>query len=752
MIDIKQNSIFHLATRNTSYVFALTPSGITEHIYYGRRLRDPAFSLSAMREKHLASPLLSTVSDRNEQIALDDTLLEISTEGRGDYRTPSIAISYGEKGERTLRLSLKSYRVTRGIVRFRTQAMPQALASEDDAETLEVVYRDDYSGIRVTSYYTVFASADTITRRTVIANEGNGKVTVRALASATLDFRDTGFSIHSFCGKWADEREERITELKSGTYITESRHLASGPGANPGFILERGRECYALNLIYSSAHRESISVTENGITHVVWGMNSDMLSYPLSSGEFLESPEATMMYSPDGLDFLSDISHAFIERYIRRGLWKNRMKPLMLSSWEAEHFSINEKKAALMAKRAKELGFEGIIVDDGWFGARRNERTSLGDWYANTMKFPSGLAATAGEAHLLVLLFGSWMEPEAISEHSEIARLHPDWIIGRKPEENAIGRSEQLLDLTRVDVQNWLIGTLNKLIEITKIDYIRWDLSRLYSDPYSNGDIDDYGTFQHRYILGLYNVLDSVMKKNPQLYIEAAGSAHFDLGILSFASSAASSAATDPISRIRSLEGTLRLYPLSVTGGIISGSPNQMSGRIIDEETRFNLSAFGVLSYSIETDRMERDGEEKLKSQIEFYKAYRPLLQLGRFRVQESGNRVIWTVSNSDSSTILVLYFQLMRKLNTSAEKIRISNANEEYDYQFFARDHYQNEVEEALFPQEPECYNISGDSLKWAGISLVEQVSGSGAKDGMRNLPDFSSRLYILKKVVDRN
>ncbi len=752
MIDIKQNSIFHLATRNTSYVFALMPSGITEHIYYGRRLRDPAFSLSAMREKHLIAPTLSTISDRNEQTSLDDTLLEISTEGRGDYRTPSIAVSYGEKGERTLSLSLRSYRIARGIVRFRTQSMPQALASEDEAETLEVTYKDDNSDIRVTTYYTVFAAADTITRRTVIANEGSEKITVRALASGTLDFRGTRFSIHSFCGKWAEERKEVITEINSGTYITESRHLASGPSANPGFILEKGRECYALNLIYSSAHRESISVTEKGITHIVWGMNSDMLSWPLAGGEFLESPEATMMYSPAGIDSLSDISHAFIERYVRRGLWKNRMKPLMLSTWEAEHFSINEKKTTLMAQKAKELGFEGIIVDDGWFGARRNEKTSLGDWYANTMKFPSGLTATAGEVHLLGLLFGIWMEPEAISEHSEVGRMHPDWIIGKKPEANAIGRSEQLLDLTREDVQNWLIGTINKLVEIVKIDYIKWDLSRLYSDPFSHGEIMDYGQFQHRYILGLYNVLDSVTKKNPQLYIEAAGSTHFDLGILSFASSASSSAATDPISRLKSFEGTLRLYPLSVTEGIITGSPNPMSGRIIDEETRFNTSAFGVLSYSIETDKMERESEERIRSQIEFYKAYRPLLQLGRFRVQESGNRVIWTVANSDASTIIILYFQLMRNLNTSAEKIRILDANEEYDYQFFARDHYQSEVEEALFPQEPECYNISGDSLKWAGISLVEQVSGSGAKDGMRNLPDFSSRLYILKKVVDRN
>ena len=301
-------------------------------------------------------------------------------------------------------------------------------------------------------------------------------------------------------------------------------------------------------------------------------------------------------------------------------------------------------------------------------------------------------------------------------------------------------------------MQDWLIGTLNRLIDITKIDYLRWDLNRLYSDPFSHMKTDEYGTFQHRYILGFYRVLDSVAKKNPQLYIEASGSTRFDLGMLAFASSISSGAATDPISRLRTIEGTLRLYPLSAIGETVAGSPDPMSGRIIDEETRFNASAFGVIGYSADTDRMEMDAETRVRMQIEFYKAYRPLLQLGRFRAAESGNRTVWTVSNSDSSTIIVLYLQTLRKLNTTAEKLRIEDANEEYDYQFFARDHYQSEVEEALFPQEPECYNISGDSLKWAGISLVDQISGTGARDGMRNLPDFSSRLYILKKVVDRN
>ncbi len=751
MIDIKQDSIFHLYTRNTSYVFALLPTMLLEHVYYGRRLRDPFFSLSAIKEKHILAAGRSTRANRDYEISESDTLLELNREGKGDYRTPSIAVSFNEGGERTLNLKYIGHKVQDGIIRFRGPVMPQALGSETDASALEIYYKDEEAGIKVIDYYTVFEKADVITRRRTVINEADNTITLRALASGTIDFREKDFRVHTFQGAYLRENHEVITDVREGTYITESRHLSSGPEANPGFILENDEGAYGFNLIYSGAHRESVTRTAFGLTHVVWGINPDMFSWQLEKGESFESPEALMMYSPT-LSGLAEISHSFIENHIRRGLWKNRMKPLMFNTKESMGYSVNEKNISLAARKAKELGFEGLIIDDGWFGARRNDRTSLGDWYANTMKFPSGLVATSNEIHLNGLLFGLFVELEAISVHSELYRRHPDWAIGRDAERNAFSHYEELLDLTREDVQNWVIDTINNLVYISKVDYLKLDITRLSSDLYSHKTIKDYGSFAHLYMLGLYRILDSITKKNPQLYIEssASGGSRFDLGMLSYSAAISSSENSDVYSRLKTIEGLTRLYPLSVIAATITPSPNKLSERIIDDETKFNASLFGALSYSVDILKMERDAEKRLISQIDFYKAYRPLLQLGSISTKEEGERTIWIVYNSDRSTIIVLYFQRLRELNTTAEKLKIREANENYDYQFFARDHYKSEVEELLFPQEPECYNISGDSLKWAGISLIEKLSGTGRRDGMRNLPDFSSRLYIIKKVVD--
>ena len=751
MIDIKQNSIFHLYTKNTSYIFALLRTGLLEHIYYGRRLRDPFFSLSAIKEKHIIAPGRSTLTLKDVEISENDTCLELTREGKGDYRTPSIAVSFGEDGERTLNLKFISYKVTDGIVRFRGPVMPEAIGTESDAMTLEITYKDEESGIKVLDYYTVFENADVITRRRVAINEGKSTVVLRSLTSGTIALREKNLKLHTFQGAYLRENREVITELKEGTYITESRHLASGPDANPGFIIEGNEGSYGFNLIYSGAHRESITVTPFNLTHIVWGINPDMFSWPLKSGESFESPECTMAFSPT-LSGLENICHSFIENHIRRGLWKNRLKPLMFSTKECFGYNVNEKNIALLSSHAKELGFEGIIIDDGWFGARRNERTSLGDWYANTMKFPSGLVATANEIHLSGLLFGLFMEIECVSEHSELYRHHPDWIIGKSADSNAFSRYENLLDLTREDVQDWAIDTINRIVEIAKVDYLKWDMTRLSSDLSSHKSIKDGGRFAHLYMLGLYRILDAVTKRNPQLYIESSlsGGSRFDLGMLSYSAAISLTEDSDSYSRMKTLEGISKLYPLSVISTTITPSPNSKSGRIIDDETRFNTAVFGALTYSIELLKTERSTRERIKSQIDFYKAYRPLLQLGRFSSKRDGERTIWIVANSDASTIIALYFQRLRELNTPIERIRIPEANESYDYQFFARDHYQSEVEELLFPQEPECYNISGDSLKWAGISLIEQISGTGERDGLRNLPDFSSRLYIIKKVVD--
>ena len=424
----------------------------------------------------------------------------------------------------------------------------------------------------------------------------------------------------------------------------------------------------------------------------------------------------------------------------------------MLNTWESVYYNASEDKILEMAKGAKEIGLEGVIVGDGWFGARRSERTSLGDWHVNTMKFPSGLFSLAQGIHRLGLLFGLWFEPECVSDRSELYKTHPEWIIGRSAEENAGRAGKEMLNLTLPAVQDWMIETLSSTIDRCRIDYIVWDMTRSYSDIFSQMGSWDGGEFLHKYILGLYTVLGALGHRFPSLYIStaASGGARFDLGMLSFSTSALISDDTDPMDRASMLAGISMLYPLSAIETTVSPSPNAITRRIVDRDTRFNIGAFGVLSYAIDTAELSRMEKTAFKAQIEFYKGYRMLLQFGRIRVQEKGNRTIWTVSNKDRSVILMLYLQRELKPNSDEEKLFVLDADEGYDYRIFARSHILSGQEAISYPQESECYTVPGDALRWGGISLVEQVSGNGYREGMRMLGDCSSRLYIIRRIED--
>ncbi|MBQ0071265.1 MAG: alpha-galactosidase, partial [Spirochaetales bacterium] len=721
MIEVDAG-LFHVYTENTSYVFSVQDNGYPEHIYYGRRLRDPKASFSAIREKHLKAPTMATIADRTySQLSLDDTLLEFSTEGKGDYRIPLIALSYGPRGDRTLNLKYKAHKVYNGIRRFKGVKLPQAVATDNECDTLEVTFEDTVRRIRCVFFYTAFHRADTITRRTVIFNDSKESITLRSALSAQFDIRETGFTATTLQGTWGREKMEKTTLLTEGTFSTESRTISSSE-ADPSLILSKGNEAYLFNLVYSGTHRTTATVTPHGMTHVVWGINPDMFSWVLGENESFETPEAVLAYSSKGLEGISQISRKFIERHIRRGPWRDRMKPIMLNTWDTLYYDPDESEVFEMAKEAKNLGIEGICVDDGWFGARADETTSLGDWYADTRHFPSGMKDLSNEIHYLGLMFGLWFEMEGISQRSMLYKEHPDWIIGKNGETNSVGKNQQLLDLTRTDVQDWIIAAISKVIDYTSLDYIRWSFSRNHSDLWSNLGEEDMGAFAHRYMLGLYRILDTLTKTYPNLYIEstARGGLRMDLGMLSYSASIRTTECSDSLLKLRVQEGASRIYPLSVMSTAITGNPDRHTARTIDYETKFNTACFGVLQYGINPKELNRLQKFALKQQIEFYKAYRPLFQYGVFRVVEDNDeKALWTVDSGDHSTIIVLYYRKRTEINTTAERLKVWCAEEGYDYSFIARDQYQDDIQRAVYPQEMECYTLSGDALKWAGIAL---------------------------------
>ena len=745
----EKNGLFHIYTKNTSYVFNTGDTGYPEHIYWGKRLRNVESSLSAMAEKHLKAPVMSTISDRSySEFSLDDTLLEFSTEGRGDYRVPFLAVSWGDKGDRTVNLKYSSYSIHPGIVRFKGPKMPQAIGSENDTETLEVIYEDTFRRIKLSTFYTAFFSSDIIVRRSVLYNNSDSPLTIRSLASAQIDVRAGEAEITSFSGTWGRERNEYVTEIKSGTFTNSSRTVSSGEN-DPATIVSTDRDTYLFDLIYSGAHRTTVSVTNHNSLHIVTGINPEMFSWKLDRGEFFETPEAVLIHSREGKDEAARTLRSFITHHIRRGLWKDRMKPVMLNTWDTLGYSPDEGEIMDMAKEAKNLGIEGIVVDDGWFGARDDEKTSLGDWYPDTKHFPSGIKDLANEIHYMGLFFGLWFELEGISERSRLYKAHPDWVVGRTAEYNALGHSQHLLDFSRPDVQEWAVDTLSRIIESANLDYIRWGFSRFQSDIWSSVGDRDTGEWCHRYILGVYRVLDTITKSYPNLYIETAsrGGLRLDLGMLSYSASVRMTECSDPLMRLEIQKGSGKLYPLSVLSLPIAGNPDRYTGRSISMETKFNVSAFGIPQYSINPHELGKMEKYALRQQIEFYKAYRPLFQYGEFTVRDEKDRTLWTVYNGDRSVIMMLYYMKRKGINVTAEKLYVDEADENSDYTFIARDHWQSLEERAISPQEMECYTVGGDALKWAGISLSDNVSGNGNEEGMRTLTDNSSRLYIIRK-----
>ena len=741
------NDLFCIDTENTSYIFSVENPQAAEHIYYGRKLNRPVSSLTAIREKHLKAPRMSTIArGKYSELCLNDTLLEFSLEGNGDYKTPLVALSLGEKGDRTLSLKFESYQITKGIIRFKGAKMPQAVATQEDAESLVVTYVDNERKIKLITYYTSFYKADVITRRATVINESKENLSLRSLLSASLDLRAEGVSVVSFSGKCGSEKEATENKMGRGTFSVESRTIMSGEN-DPTVIVSSGRDTYLMSLIYSGAHRTTITETPQGITHITTGINPDLFSWNLNEGEFFESPEAVLSYSPSGKEKCGTLMKKFIENHIRRGKWKNRIKPIILSTFGALSYDVNEADVLKMAKEAKNIGIEGICVDDGWFGARSDNTSSLGDWYANTLSFPSGIKDLSNEVHYMGLLFGLWFEMEGISERSMLYKSHQDWIVGKDALSSALSNNEFLLDITRSDVQEWVIETLIRLIESSSIDYIKWSLSRFQGDLWSNDGRRDSGEFMHRYTLGLYHILDTITKTFPNLYIEVVskGGMRFDMGMLSYASSISVTESSLIESRLKTIEGTGMIYPLSVMTNVISSFKDSSK-----RETLFNTSSFGVLNYSINPLELSKTEMIALRQQIDFYKAYRPLLQYGNFLLQEnSPDRTVWSLSNGDSSVIILLYYLKRDSVNTSAEKLYAYCANENYIYSFMSRPHIEDNIESILHPQEIECYKIPGDALVWAGISLADNISGNGFNEGMRTLRGSSSRLYIIKREV---
>jgi alpha-galactosidase len=635
--------------------------------------------------------------------------------------------------------------------------------------------------LRLALTYTVFEDSNVIARRATLYNDSTEEVTIKNLASAQLDLDTDDWKLVTFDGAWSRERYMHERPLAPGIMINDSKSGVSSADHNPCiFLTKENGETIGMNLIYSSNHRELVETSPYGKVRVLTGINPATFSWVLAPQDRFQTPEAILTYSPDALNGASQNFHHFINNHIIRGPWKFRERPVLINNWEATYFKFTEDKLINLAKESANLGIELFVLDDGWFGLRNDDTTSLGDWTVNPKKLPSGLENLSLEVHRLGMMFGLWVEPEMVSIESQLYKKHPDWMIaipGRRP---SVGRNQYILDLTRPDVRDYLFKQLSDVWHFANVNYIKWDMNRVFSDMYStNREMKDHGEFFHRYILGLYELLEKLTAAFPNVLFEscASGGNRFDLGMLCYMPQTWTSDNTDALSRLYIQEGTSCGYPLSTMGSHVSDSPNHQTLRRTDLESRFNIAAFGVLGYELDVTKLKGQQKDAIKAQIAFYKAHRALLQYGTFtRVKlanSTSNQVVWAVASQDKSELLVLFAQKLNPSNPGSDKLRIEAVDLNAVYEVFPRQQRidikmfgnllnqvsplpiteggiaQDTISKAVtLDSEVEHYRVTGEQVAWAGIKLNQQFGGTGYDAMTRVLGDFGSRIYIFKKI----
>lgn len=773
---------FLLETENTSYWIRVNHAGILETLYYGRKIRQTD-SVGALRDKHFL-PMGNSLAYSQDYptINLNNMCVEISTPDNGDFRESSLIVEYGNRGTVALNMLYKSHRIFPGKPRA-FAGLPESYGTRKECATLEITLVDEGFPFSLILYYTVFEDCDVIARRSVFVNNSGDEVVIRNIASVQLDLFDSNWKLLTFDGAWARERHVHERSVEPGITVIDSKNGTSSSAHNPLVYLKRPDctedtgECCALNLIYSGNHRETVERSEFDKVRVMTGINPATFSWHLGAGERFHTPEAVMTFSFEGLNGASAHFQKFINLHIVRGSWKLRERPVLLNSWEATYFNFNEARLESLAEEAARLGFELFVLDDGWFGARDDDTSSLGDWFPDMRKLPEGLAGLGRKIHSLGLMFGIWVEPEMISEKSELFEKHPQWRIAVPQRWPKAGRNQYILDLTRSDVRRYLIETLVNLFRESGVDYVKWDMNRPFSDVYS--ETCTHGEFNHRYCLGLYEVLGAVTKNCPGILFEScsAGGNRFDLGMMCYMPQAWCSDNTDALCRTEIQKGTSYGYPSSCMGAHVSGSPNHQTLRLTDIESRFNVACFGTLGYELDVCKLSSSEKAQITAQIEFYKSNRALLQYGQFiRIPCDENRYICAVANKDRSEMIVLDFQRLNTPNGPAQNLRLPFANPDYLYTVVPRaqrisirkfgslintispvkldssSKVTNAIADKLYlNNEIEHYLVPGDMLAYGGIKLFQQFGGTGYNQFCRVMGDFDSRLYYICKADEQ-
>ena len=723
----------HLRNDRLSYVMRVLENGWLGHVHFGAPLA-PGRSYA-----HLGAEGFQGFSNR----VGEPVPFELPTAGSGDFRVPALVVVQPD-GSAVLDLRYVTHRIRPG-----KPALPGLPATyvEDtgEAETVEVVLDDEHAGLQVTLRYTVFRDRPVIARSATLANTGTAPLVVHTAMSVSLDLPDHDWALVQLSGTWARERHVHAAPLLPGRRSVGSLRGASGLEHNPFVLLRRptstetSGEALGFSLVYSGNFLGEAEVEPRGGTRVRLGINPEGFEWTLDPGAEFAVPEAVLAWSDAGIGGLSDAYHALYRDRLARGEWRDRPRPVLLNSWEGVYFDFDHERLVEMARATADLGIELFVLDDGWFGQRDDDTSSLGDWAVDARKLPGGLGPLARDVESLGMRFGLWIEPEMVSPRSRLFSEHPDWVIGIPGRQRTESRQQCVLDLSRPVVVDHLEAALTDVLASASISYVKWDMNRNITEPYSPALAPGrQGEFFHRYILGTYELWQRLTTRFPGILFEscASGGGRFDPGMLAYAPQTWTSDDTDAIERLRIQWGTSLVYPLSSMGAHVSAVPNHQVGRVTPLATRAAVACFGVLGFELDPRVLTGQERAEIREQVAFYIARRDLFQRGRFLRLRSpfegdANETAWMAASHDRRRAVVGHYRVLERPVPARDRLPLRGLDPAAVYRVTPWPRLAGD----------EGVLRGGDELMTIGLGIEPADPPTGVARG-----DFSARLYDLE------
>ncbi|WP_454188819.1 alpha-galactosidase [Paenibacillus tuaregi] len=682
---------FHLQSKDMSYIIQLV-QGYPAHIYWGKKLNRQG-NLSDILVRVERCSFSPNPVPEDKTISLDTLPQEYPQYGTSDFRHPAYQLQL-EDGTRITEFLYQTHRIIEGKPEL--EGLPAVYAeSGQEAQTLELELVDAHSGVTVILSYTVFEAFNAVARSVRFVNTGKQPVSLLRALSASVDFPDDQYESLYLSGAWAKERHIQRRALRPGSTVIESRRGSSSHQQNPFMALlrpdtneERG-EVYGFSLVYSGNFVAEAEVDQFATTRVSIGINPFDFKWLLSPGESFQTPEAVMVYSDEGLGGMSRTYHKLYRTRLCRGFHRDKDRPILVNNWEATYFDFNADKIEDIATEAAQLGIELFVLDDGWFGKRDSDNSSLGDWYEDSRKLPNGLNDLAQRVNNLGLQFGLWVEPEMVSPDSDLYRSHPDWCLHAPGRRRTTARDQLILDYSRAEVREYIFESLSQIFHSVPVTYVKWDMNRNMTEIGSAF----YGPERqmevaHRYILGLYELMGKLVDAFPHILFESCsgGGGRFDPGMLFYMPQTWTSDDTDAVERLKIQYGTSMVYPISSMGAHVSAVPNHQVGRMTSLATRGDVAMSGNFGYELDLTQLTPEEKELVKQQVSSYKEVRQLIQNGElYRLKSpyegNGNETAWMFVSEDQTEAVVYYFRVLAEPNEPLRRLKLSGLNPEIEY-----------------------------------------------------------------------